>query len=206
MKKLASLFLLLLVPYSAHALTFTFSPTPGDLGDFDHHTATTWGISNINIPAGQVITGATLKITHIWDWQVENDKLFIHLLDSPATGVTNFADNTNDNVISDYFSGQGVLLTTWTDPYGGSNGAHAIDFTYTFTASQLTSLSSYINNATPANKAVFGLGFDADCHYYNDGVSFEITTAPQSVPDSGASAMLLGVGLLTLGLVRRRLQ
>lgn len=206
MKKLLTLLLLSIAPCLVHANTITFSPNPGDLGDLDHHSAVTWGISSVNIPAGQVITGAKLTISHIWDWQVENDKLFIHLLDSPAKGVKDFADNTNDNVISDFFSGQGILLTAWTDPYGGSNGAHAIDLTINFNASQLSTLVSYINNSTPSNKAVFGFGFDADCHYYNDGVCFEITTAPQSVPDSGASAMLLGMSLLTLGLFRRRLK
>jgi hypothetical protein len=205
MKKLLPLVLLLLAPFTARANTFTFTPSDGDLGDFDHHDAVTWGVNAFTIPAGQVITGAKLTITRIWDWQVEaNDALFIHLLDSTAKNVTTFADNTNDNVVSDYFGGQGALLGTWTDPNGGANGAHAVTLTYTFTASQLSTLTSYITNATPANNAVFGFGFDADCHYYNDGVGFEITTAPLSVPDSGASATLLGVGLLALGAATRR--
>lgn len=212
MKKILRLFLLLPgfgFVATAHALTFTFSPTPSDLGDLDHHNATTWGIATAGIPAGQVITGAKLKINKLWDWQVEsNDALFIRLLDTAAVGVKTFVDNTNDNVISDFFSGQGILLTKWSDPIGGFDGRFATNFSYTFSASQLATLITYANNATLPGKAAFGFGFDPDCHYYNDGVTFEITTAPVpgagTVPDAGATAALLGGGLLAVGALRHR--
>lgn len=210
MKKILRLFLFLSAlgwGATAHALTFTFSPTPSDLGDLDHHNATTWGIATAGIPANQVITGAKLKIKRLWDWKVEpNDTLFIRLLDTAAIGVKTFVDNTSDTVISDYFSGQGILLTTWTDPIGGYNGAFATNFTYTFSASQLATLITYANNATLPGKAAFGFGFDPDCHYYNDGITFEITTAPVvTVPDSGSAVLLLGSGLLAIAVIRRRL-
>jgi hypothetical protein len=46
----------------------------------------------------------------------------------------------------------------------------------------------------------FGLGFDPDCHFYNNGVRLNIETA--AVPIPGA-IWLLGSGLLGL-LVRRK--
>src|SRR6185436_4034356 len=85
---------------STSAITFT--PSPADLGDLDHHAATTWGI-NWSLPAGQEITAAKLTFKNIWDWQKEFDQLYIHLLDNPKSGVTVNTDNTADNVFADYF-------------------------------------------------------------------------------------------------------
>jgi len=176
---------------SANAIVFT--PTPADLGDLDHHNATTWGIT-WSVPSGQTITGATLTFKNIWDWQVESDKLFIHLLDDPASGVNSVVDNSADNVLSDYFSGQGVLLTTWSDPLGGA--ARNFDLVYTFTSANLTTLRNYLADSHPLGAGDFGFGLDPDCHYFNSGVCFEITTT--SVPDSGATILLTLLGLLGL--------
>jgi hypothetical protein len=202
---------------SAKAVVLT--PSPSDLGDLDHHTAVTWGITWNSIPAGQVITGATLKINNLWDWQVENDQLFIHLLNNPKTGVRSTVDNTNDNVISDYFSGQGILLTTFSDPAGGNNGQNATNFVYNFDVGQLAVLNNYVTDSKTwlgwANggwSADFGLGFDPDCHYFNTGVSLTITTGPAetpgvpSVPDAGSTAALFLVGLTGLMAAKRRMR
>lgn len=179
---------------SVHAAPIVFTPNPGDLGDLDHHNATTWGISWNAIPAGHVITSATLRIDSIWDWRPESDALFIRLLDDPKKGVRNYADNTNDNVLSDYFSGQGLHLLTWSDPNGGHNGQFASDLVHQFSPSELAVLTAYMTDSTAWNRAAFGFGFDPDCHYFNRGVSFEITTA--AVPDSASTLGLLGVALI----------
>jgi VPDSG-CTERM motif len=182
--------------------TFTFTPTPANLGNLDHHQATTWGMSWA-VPQGQTITGAQLKISNIYDWRVENnDALFIHLLNNPASGVTFFADNTNDNVVSDFFADQGVLLDVWSDPFGGS--ARNFDYVFNFTPDQLVTLANYLNDG-----GNFGLGFDPDCHYYNSGASFVITTSGipvtnTNVPDAGGSVMLFGLGLGGLAYFRRK--
>jgi hypothetical protein len=190
---------LLTTVFSTQAVTFT--PSPADLGDLDHHQATSWGI-NWSLPAGQQITGAILTFKNIWDWQVEYDQLYIHLLDNPAPGVVYNLDNTADNVYSDYFAGKGTLLTTWNDP----NGGHAINFdlVINFSASQLTALKNYVASAPSGGSANFGFGFDPDCHYFNDGVTFQITT--QSVPDGGSTIALLGTSLLALGFLASRRQ
>jgi len=128
--------------------------------------------------------------------------------------VRTIADNTADNVILDYFDGQGVQLTTWTDPKGGSNGAYAIDFRYDFNAAQIAAMTSYINDGRPVDVTNtnskkyygdFGIAFDPDCHYFNDGVTLTITTGRRNVPDGGSTAVLAGVGLLSMAALRRKL-
>jgi hypothetical protein len=195
MKSLIAVTAVLAGALSANAIVFT--PTPADLGDLDHHNATTWGIT-WSVPAGEQITGATLTFKNIWDWQREDDRLYIHLLDDPKTGVVSVADNTADNVFSDYFANQGRYLMTWTDPNGGA--PTGFDLVYNFTAADLTTLKAYLSDSHGIGYADFGFGLDPDCHYFNDGVSFEIKT--QRVPEGGSSAILMGLGLLGLAPVR----
>jgi hypothetical protein len=73
------------------------------------------------------------------------------------------------------------------------NSSTGYNYTYNFTSGQLTALASYINN-----DGTISLGFDPDCHFFNDGVSLTMTTqsfTTQAVPEP-ASLMLLGTGLV----------
>jgi hypothetical protein len=155
-----------------------------------HGTPVTWGI-NWNLPAGQTITGATLTILGFYDWTTESNNLFVQLLNSAPLGVQTLSTNTGSG---NYFTGNGTQLTNLVNV-----GTSPVNYPVNFTSAQLTALTSAVSDGN------FGFGFDPHCHFYDTGVTFTITTA--SVPDSGSSLLLLGLGFLALcGLSRRWLR
>src|SRR4051812_22872403 len=61
---------------SAKADTLTFTPTPVDLNDLDHHSVYTWRVDNVNLH-GQTITGARITFTNIANWNSETNRLYV---------------------------------------------------------------------------------------------------------------------------------
>ena len=181
--------LLLFVAGAVQAGVYTFTPSPFDLYDLDHHYYYTWGISWAG-HADETITEAVLKYTNIWDWVVEpNDYLYTHLLDNPPAGVKQYYDN---QLGGDDFLGQGAWVGTWSDPNGG-DPSNSINLTYKFSElGLLDDLQAY------AADGVFGFGIDPDCHYWNDDLKFTVTTTRTCVIPEPMSVML---GLAGLGAV-----
>jgi len=191
----------------AKATVYSLAPTPGNLGDLDHNSFLAWGL-NWALPQGETITAATLSFTKIWDWKVEPDALYIHLLDTAPLGVNSWTDNEGggDFFASSLFNSLGIAhvkLAEWSDPFGG-NPAKAHNLSFAFNAGQLTALQGYLNSAGANGWARFGFGFDPDCHYYNSGVGFNITTVRRSVPEGGSSALLLGMAVGSIAYLRRK--
>ncbi|MCP4705583.1 MAG: PEP-CTERM sorting domain-containing protein [candidate division Zixibacteria bacterium] len=172
---------------SSFGAVFTFDPNPADIYDLDHYYAYTWGI-NWN-SSDYPITSAYLTFTNIQNWTSDpNDILYMNLLDNADVGVHAIYEK---NTAGNYFADKGgTLFDTWTDLDDNA------------TSENLTiSLNDYISDLnTFASDGLFGIGFDPDCHYWNDGVKLTINA---NVPEP-TTVLLFGLGALGMAAYRRR--
>ena len=209
---------------SADVLTFSATPTAPNAGsggpgqvDLDHHSAYTWRIDNVNL-TGKTITKATLTFKSISNWDTNANKLFVHLLDTAKnSGIRSFTDASGSPVpqsqIEDDFAGSLYNSNPLVNPGTGNrklfeqsfaytNGrsvGQVPDFVYQFTADDIQVLSAFFLNSSN-----IAFGIDPDCHFWNNGIVFQIETQPNAPVPEPATMTLLGTGLASLYYRRRR--
>lgn len=182
---------------SAGQAYYSFVPPGYDLQDLPHEKYFQWGI-NWSVPTGEAIVSASLTFRNIYNWTEEdNDRLWVHLLQGAPAGVTSGNDN---QAYGSWFQppqylGENILLNEFDNLPEGEDDAQTI--IYNFDSIEIQALNSY---AADGN---FGLGFDPDCHYYNDKVRLKINTAVSPIPEPG-TIILLGLGLTGVAGLRRR--
>jgi hypothetical protein len=198
--------------HTSRATVLSYTPSPSDLNDLDHHEVYTWQIDNINLPTNSIIQSATLTFTNIANWDGNPNMLFVHLLDtSKYGGVASFQDvNPNQVPVTDidddfvdtrFHNSPGWLVapgTADTALFNKSFTTTASTYIYTLTAAQLTALASYIANGND-----IALGFDPDCHFFNDGITFTINYVTP-IPEATTALPVFCLIAVAMGFELRR--
>jgi len=167
-----------------------------------------WGInlgSGVQVATAEVYINATLN--HSGN-SAGTGKLWVDLLNSSNTGIhsPSDSDKTGDywTTLSAYRgANSGNLKSLGSLYFAAVNVTKTLDFVMSATqnSSALADLNAYLT----ANNGVFDIGFDPDCTFTLNAMSFKYTTAPKvTVPDTATTVLLLGAGLLGLEVLRRK--
>jgi PEP-CTERM motif len=185
-----------LLPAAAWATTVTWTPYDPDMDDLNHSYVYGWGIADDLTGAGEDVVSATLTISSIANWDANENDLYIHLLDNLPIGMTRVSESAfGGDPDSDDLVGYGPLVLHWSDTDGpATRDTLVIDLV---ALGFLDTLLDY------SSDGVFGFAFDPDCHFYNRGMEFSVTTQPV-VPEP-ATLSLLGLGLAAL-IVRKKVR
>jgi hypothetical protein len=199
----------LAAPPRAAATTLSFQPNPVDLNDLDHHYSYSWRIDNISL-SNISVTSATLTFTNIANWDSNPNMLFVYLMDTAThSGVNTFQDHPLNEApigdIVDHFANGAVIPSLVTSSaakielFQRSFTTTPTTYTYTFTTGQLATLTQYVNNGHDV-----AFGFDPECHFFNDGITFNMAFTPVPEPASTVPVSILLAAATALEIRRRR--
>jgi len=215
----------------ANAATYTFTPADADMFDLDHSQAYAWGLK-FTVPTEETITDVRLTISNIWNWQKEKNSLKLTLLNTPPQYGTSSTIGKPNNYLVTKDDSENVFDYWEKKDYGGrkkwggwdrmfewcdTDSSDSINtLVYDFTnlvvkdakgnvlqtisggPASLDQFKSYLQDG------FIGIGFDPDCHYYNDGIKLEVTTRKETGGTPGPAAVLPFAFGLAANLKRRR--
>lgn len=175
---------------------FSYSPSPANMYDLDHHMWYKWKIDLTSAPGytiGTPITEATLTFHNINNWDDNTNVLHIHLLNSTSPGT--LSSGTDNQNAGDYFAGKGVWIDSWHDNDGDPGPAEELVYTFSSLPDGRNILfgTDSLNSYASDGYVAFGidpdcLGIDPDCHYWNSGVEFKIYTS--AIPEPATLFLL----------------
>ena len=176
----------------AFADSISVQPSDHDLGDLDHGKAYLWTF-DIDLQEDEVIIGASIFFDDIRNNDWASNDLYVTLIDD--TWYDNYLKVYTDYYYGDYFTGWGTQIAHYEDL-----PAYSQDITYTFSADEIALLNAF------AADGEIALGFDPDCHFYNDGVTFtyETYTPSGNIPEPASLAMIAAAAVSTGAFVRLR--
>ena len=181
--------------------TYNFNPT-GLPATLDGSYYYEWGIS-WSLPTGQSIVDATLTYDNI-KLTIAGinppDYLYSTLLASAPKGVTSYYDG-DDNVL--HPSGTGVFALGKAPFNSVGSSYSSLQYDFAGISGALAALDADVAGGQ------FGIGIDPHCHYSYSSITLDIVTTDNGhphglVPDAAATAMLLGMALVGLGIYRRK--
>jgi len=190
---------------TAQATLYTFSTSDlsttsakQTITSMDDSTNVIWNLQQ-TLASGETITGATLTITGLYNWEKSSaDKLYINLYDTTSSSAKNTVSTSSDSNDSvNYFATKSAAYYLTTASGGTYYPNHAGTLAYTFDANALAALIADIKDS------YFGFAFDPDCHWDDSKITFSFTTAAAPVPEP-STFILFGAGIAGAALLRRR--
>ena len=197
MKKICIIGTMAAVCGIAHATTIT----PASMPTMVYTSGYEWGISKSTLGNATSLSSFSITINTTVGNTTTASSLYIDLIGAnpvQANGFTSTSGNS-ENGTDFWASKTGFQIRLGAPNYGvnASNPQDNIDYTITFLAGS-TALNDL--NYDLATYGGFNIAFDPNCSYTTRSLSFTY-----SVPDTATTAVLLGMSILGLMVLRRKL-